>query len=56
MLDPWTNFSYGTDPLVNQNPVFQFPVAGTFDVRFTARNGGGTQSSEQIQTGIIVVS
>lgn len=56
MLDPRINFSYGTDPLVNQNPVFQFPDAGTFDVRFTARNGGGSQSSESIQTGIIVVS
>lgn len=56
MLDPRINFSYGTDPLVNQNPTFQFPDPGTYDVRFTVRNGGGSQSSESIGIGIITVS
>ena len=40
MLAPWTNFSYGTDPLVNQNPIVDITdVPGVYDVRFTVRNG-----------------
>lgn len=49
-VDPWINIS------TDQNPTFQFPDAGTFDVRLTVKNGWGTQSSESIQVAIIVVS